>query len=172
MEQSDCGRPTVSVHRAVVRLFLLSGLLAILVGLLLPPSALAQRGPGSTGTGVQIGDPGGLTLKWYRSAPIAYDAVISTDGDDFVVAHAHRLWEQPLPESPLHVYVGPGILAGAEKLSAPLQLRLGASAEAGLNFYAERFEVFLHVTPTLQFLPDRDVGVDGIVGLRYYFRSF
>lgn len=172
MEQNDCGRPTVSVQWAVVRLFLLSGLLAILVVLLLPPSALAQRDPGSMGAGIQVGDPGGLTLKWYRSDPIAYDAVISTDGDDFVVAHAHRLWEQPLPDSTLHFHVGPGVLAGAEKLNAPLQLRFGASAEAGLNFYAERFEVFLHVTPTLRFLPDRDVRFDGIVGLRYYFRSF
>lgn len=172
MEQSDCGRPTVSVQRTAIRPFLLSGLLSILVGLLLPPSSLAQRNPGSTGAGIQVGNPGGLTLKWYRSAPIAYDAVISTDGDDFVAVHVHRLWEQPLPDSTLHLFVGPGIMAGAEKLSAPLQVRLGASAETGLNFYAERFEVFLHVTPTLRFLPNRDVGVDGIVGLRYYFRSF
>jgi len=158
--------------RTTARPALFLGLLVVSFGLLVPLSSLAQRAPGSVGTGFQVGNPGGLALKWYRDDPIAYDAVVSTDGDDFVVAHVHRLWEKPLPDSTLHVYVGPGLLAGAEKLQAPLQLRLGASAEAGLNFYAERFEVFLHLTPTLRFLPDSRVRLDGIVGLRYYFGSF
>ena len=154
------------------RPYLTALLLVAIAGLLLPGATRAQREAGTVGTGFQVGNPGGLSLKWYRSAPIAYDAVISTDGDDFAVAHVHRLWEQPLPDSPLHLFFGPGLMGGAERLSAPLRLRLGASGEAGLNFYAERFEVFLHVTPTLRFLPDRDVRFDGIVGLRYYFRSF
>jgi hypothetical protein len=171
MATTDAGRTAFFPRRTGPRLYLTFLLLVAIAGLLLPGSACAQREAGAVGTGFQVGNPGGLVLKWYRPAPIAYDAVISTDGDDFAVAHVHRLWEQPLPDSPLHLFFGPGLMVGAERFGAPLRLRLGASGEAGLNFYAERFEVFLHVTPTLRFLPDTDVRVDGIVGLRYYLRS-
>jgi len=144
--------------------------LVVLAGLLRPRLAAAQRQSGATGAGFQVGRPGGLALKLYRADTIAYDGVISTDGDDFVVGHYHRLWERPLPNSPLHLYLGPGLMVGFENLGRSPELRFGLSAEAGLNFYAERFEVFLHVTPTLRFLPNTHVAIDGNVGLRYYFR--
>lgn len=150
------------------RLRLLTLLVVLIaIGGIVSPS-VAQREPGALGTGFQVGQPGGLALKWYRAAPITYDGILSTDGDDYVVAHVHRLWERPLPDSPLHLYVGPGLLVGPSQLRQSPRLRLGLSGEAGLNFYAERFEVFLHVTPTLQFLPNRHWTLDGNVGLRYY----
>lgn len=172
MRTNDSGEPSLFLQGTGLRSCLTSVLLVAVAGLLFSLPARAQRGAGALGTGFQVGNPGGLTLKWYRTDPVAYDAVISTDGDDFAVAHVHRLWERPLPDSPLHLYVGPGLVAGAEGLYNSPRLRLGLSAEGGLNFYAERFEVFLHVTPTLRFLPDTDLRLDGMVGLRYYFRLF
>ncbi len=148
-----------------------SSLLAVIgASLLLLPSASAQRQPGATGVGFQVGQPGGLVLKLYQPDSVAYDAVLTSDADDFAVAHVHRLWERALPNSPLHFYLGPGLMAGAGRLSSTPRLRLGLSTEAGLNFYAERFEVFLHLTPTLRFLPTSHVALDGNVGLRYYLR--
>ena len=144
--------------------------LLVVVGLLRPSPVLAQRQPGAAGIGFQVGGPGGLALKLYRPDPIAYDAVISTDGEDFIVGHFHRLWEIRLPSSPLHLYFGPGLMMGPERVARSPDLRLGLSTEAGLNFYAERFEVFLHVTPPLRFLPSTRVTLDGNVGLRYYLR--
>lgn len=122
------------------------------------------------GLGVQAGRPGGATVKLYRPGPIAYDGVITTDADDVVTAYVHRLWERPLPDSPLHLYLGPGLTVGTERLGQSPRLHGGTSAEVGLNFYAERFEVFLHVTPTLQFFPNTEARLDGSVGLRYYVR--
>ncbi len=133
--------------------------------------AEAQRQPGALGLGFQVGRPGGLAVKWYRPAPVAYDAVLKTDVHEVAVVHLHRLWEQPLPDSPLHFYLGPGLVGGADRLGRNPRLRLGLSTEAGLNFYAERFEVFLHLTPTLRFLPTNRVTLDGNVGLRYYLRT-
>ena len=52
--------------------------------------AFAQRQPGALGAGLQVGRPGGLAVKWYRSSPAAYDGVFSTDGEDFVVGHVHH----------------------------------------------------------------------------------
>lgn len=122
------------------------------------------------GVGFQVGRPGGAVVKVYQSGVIAYDGVLTTDADEFVASRVHRLWESPIPDSPLHFYLGPGGLLGAEQLDRSPQLRLGLSTEAGLNFYAERFEVFLHVTPTLRFFPDTETYLDGNVGLRYYVR--
>ncbi|MFB6271277.1 MAG: RNA polymerase subunit sigma-54 [Salinibacter sp.] len=159
-------------RRQEFRAYLLAFVLIVGVSLLLPPSSSAQRQSGDVGVGFQVGRPGGLALKWYRPGTIGYDAIIGIGGDDFVTASIHRLWERPLPDSPLHYYVGPGLIVGPEGLSQTPPLHLGLSAELGLNFYAERFEVFLHVTPTLRFLPDTRVGIDGNVGLRYYLRAF
>jgi len=142
------------------------------LGMLLPASVAAQRESGTVGVGFQVGRPGGLSLKLYRPAPVAYDIVLSTDADDYVTSHLHRLRERSLPDSPLHYYAGPGLIVGFEGLSPFREVRLGLSGEVGLNFYAERFEVFLHVTPTLRFLPDTRVGLDGNVGLRYSLPAF
>ena len=142
--------------------------LLLSAGLLLPTPAAAQRQPGSVGMGFQIGHPGGFAIKWYRPDSIAYDGVFSTDGTDFIAGYFHRLWERAVPNSPLHFYAGPGVLVGTERPSRSPRLRLGLSTEAGLNFYAEQFEVFLHVTPALRFLPSTHVRLDGNVGLRYY----
>ncbi|MCS4197679.1 hypothetical protein GGP46_002534 [Salinibacter ruber] len=143
--------------------------LALLIATASP--AVAQRQPGALGAGFQVGRPGGLALKWYRSSPVAYDGIVSTDGDDFVVGRVHRLWERPLPDSPLHLFAGPGVVVGPSRLAQSPRLRLGLSGEVGLNFYAERFEVFLHVTPVLRFLPNTQASIDANAGLRYYLRS-
>jgi len=169
MPPRDPSRPVPGTRRVRRLAPLILLLLTVGMGSLHP--AVAQREPGALGAGFQVGRPGGLALKWYRPAPISYDGVISTDGDDFLVGHVHRLWERPLPDSPLHLYVGPGLLVGPSQLRRSPRLRLGLSGEAGLNFYAERFEVFLHVTPTLRFLPNTRLAVDGNVGLRYYLRA-
>ena len=127
----------------------------------------AQRSEGTVTIGLQIGEPGGLTGKVYRSPHTAYTGLLTTDGDNFAALYLHRLHERPLPDSLLHLYVGPGLLVGAERLTGTPSPRVGLSTQIGLNFYAERFEVFVLTTPTLLFLPDFTPMVGGSVGLRY-----
>jgi hypothetical protein len=129
---------------------------------------MAQRQVGAFGAGAQAGLPGGLSLKLYRSGSIAYDVLANTDLDDRFVVYTHRLWERPIPNSPLWWYVGPGILAGGERLADTPVAVVGASALGGLNFYRERFEVFLQILPRLQVRPDVQPRFGGSVGLRYY----
>lgn len=144
-----------------------AGLALITVGWLMSTPVLAQRDPGSTTLGLQVGQPGGVTAKLYRTSSIAYDAVLTGDGDDFLRLYLSRLWERPLPESPMHVYYGPGTLVGGRRTATALRPELGLSASLGFNFYAERFEVFLHVSPLLQLHPTLDPTLGGSVGLRY-----
>jgi hypothetical protein len=142
----------------------------VLAGLL-APGACAQREPGSWTVGPQVGRPGGLTAKLYRTAPTAYDGVATVDGDDFARLSLHRLRERPLPDSLVHVYYGPGVLVEARRLDASPDVDVGVGGKVGLNFYAERFEVFLHVTPTLRLRPAPVPGLGGSVGLRYDLRQ-
>jgi hypothetical protein len=153
------------IYRAV---FLLGS-----VGLLfLVHSASAQRSPGTVNLGVQVGQPSGITGKLYRSPPTAYAGLFTTDADESAALYLYRLRERPLPDSLMHLYVGPGLLLGAHALDTPTpNPDLGLTLQAGLNFYADRFEVFLHVTPILRFLPKIRPALGGSVGLRYTFGS-
>lgn len=159
-------RTTLDLRRALA--LLLSGFL--LSSFLHAPPAAAQRHSGSTTLGVQVGQPGGLTAKLYRDGQTAYDALVTTDGDDFVSLYVHRLWERPLPDSLVHLYVGPGVLLEARSLQTDPTPQAGLSAEAGLNFFVDRFEVFLHLSPALRLLPRRAARLGASVGLRYRLR--
>jgi len=129
--------------------------------------AHAERS-GAVGAGVQVGQPGGVTLKWYRRSPVTYTATLTTDGDTYALLLANRLWEAQLRNSPLRAYIGPGITLGGATLRRRATLAAGLNGTAGLNFYVEPFEVFLQVTPRVRFLPHRVDDVGGSVGLRLY----
>jgi len=142
------------------------GIVELLAGV---GTAGAQRTRGTFTIGPQVGQPAGLTGKLYRSSRTAYAGLLTTDGDDFARLSLHRLRERPLPDSLLHLYLGPGLLVGGRQLDDAPVLQVGASVQVGLNFYAERFEVFVLTTPTVRFLPDVTPTLGGSVGLRYTF---
>ncbi|MFP4228495.1 MAG: RNA polymerase subunit sigma-54 [Salinivenus sp.] len=142
----------------------------LLVLLMTSTPSYAQREVGSATFGLQVGQPGGVSGKLYRPAPIAYDGLFTTDGNDFVSFYVHRLWERPLPDSLVHLYAGPGLLLEGRSLQSDPAPQFGVSAEVGLNFFIERFEVFLHVTPAARLTPIREAEWGGSVGLRYNLR--
>ena len=153
-------------------------LLLVLPLLLLRPPAQAQAPtqlpPARFGLGGQIGNPGGVSLKLYRSSRASYASRTSYSilaawdlGESFFV-HAHRLIERPLPDSPLNYVLGPGAVLGLED-RANTDLVLGLSALVGLNFFLEHFEVFLQITPRLLVIPRTQARLGGGIGLRYYF---
>jgi hypothetical protein len=144
--------------------------LGVLIGLW-GPSAHAQREPGSVSLGPQVGQPGGLTLKLYRPSPIAYDVLLTFDADDFVRLAAYRLWERPLPDSLVYVYAGPGLATGGRRLDTDPSLTAGLGGKLGLNFFADRFEVFLYVAPIARVSPDFEPRLGAGVGLRYDLRQ-
>lgn len=141
-------------------------LVGVVAGLLSSP-AQAQREPGSFTVGAQVGRTGGLSLKLYASPPRAYQALLTFDGDDFARLALVQLWERPLPDSLVHIYYGPGLRLGGRELKTGPTTVLDLLGAVGLNFYAERFEVFLHVTPTLRLQPGLQPRLGGGVGLRY-----
>lgn len=148
-------------------------LLLLLIGFgtrcFFPPTASAQRTKGTVNIGLQVGPPGGVTGKFYRSPQTAYDVLLTTNAEDLLEVRVHRLHERALPDSLLHWYLGPGVLVGAKNLDRrPPTLKLGLTAQVGLNFYAKQFEVFLHVTPAFRVLSAIKPQLGGSVGLRYH----
>jgi hypothetical protein len=149
-------------------------LLVFLFLLTIPALRTAQaQGPaGDLGLGGQIGDPSGITLKIYQRPTFAYELVAAWDLDDFFFLNGHALFERPIPDSPLRYYLGPGVVIGVQDDDTPRSRNdvvVGISGQAGVNFFVERFEVFLHLTPRLNVIPDTDGEIGGGIGLRYYF---
>lgn len=133
-------------------------------------SAQAQRHAGAVGVGAQVGRPGGVSLKAYRSPRAAIDAALTTDGDDRAVLHLYGVREWALSTTAVHAMAGPGLAVGTTRTAEQGRVAVAAAGGlAGLNFFAERFEVFLHVTPRVRFLPKVDGVLGGSVGLRYFF---
>lgn len=150
----------------------------LVASLVFCPASRAQRSPGNVTTGLQVGSPGGATVKVYRDGHTAYSGLFTTDGDDFTTLFVHRVQERPLPDSLLHGFIGPGGFVGVRYLPDAPVPEIGISALVGLNFYSERFEVFLNLTPTLRLFPKSDgariftlrPNIGGSVGLRYHLR--
>ncbi|HMN91236.1 MAG TPA: hypothetical protein PKD70_15210 [Saprospiraceae bacterium] len=134
----------------------------------------AQPPAGSWGVGIQFGSPSGLTLKRYNPSGMAFDALLAWDLDDFFFVNIHGLWEKPAGSlSPLRVYYGPGAFIGFIERRGRFRdeddVRLGISGTLGLNYYLDRFEIYLQLTPRLQLVDRTDGSVGGGLGLRFYF---
>ena len=148
----------------------LTSLLLVLGLLFAARPADAQVQGRTTGLGGVIGAPtSGLTLKVYQNPGFAYDFTASWDLDDFFLLSGYGLFEQNLEDSPLNYFYGPGVIVGAQQHGeAESDLILGISGNFGINFFRERFEVFLQLTPRLNLIPSTTGDLGGGVGLRYY----
>jgi hypothetical protein len=146
----------------------LAGVMLVLsIALVAPLPTHAQREPGSLTVGVQAGRTSGLTVKLYRRPDTAYEALLTFDGDDFVQLGLFRLRERPVPDSLVHAFYGPGVLVGERELTTGPTPEVAVGAKVGINFYAERFEVFVHITPATRVYPDLAPVIGGGFGLRY-----
>lgn len=143
--------------------------LAIIAGFAIAVDIRAQDRQGNFGIGLQAGDPSGITFRLYPAPRFSYDFLVAWDLDNIFFLNVHGFWERPIPDSRLRYFLGPGGLFGVDKLDGGNDVVLGISATVGLNFYVERFEVFLQATPKLNVVPNRKGDVDGGVGLRFYF---
>jgi hypothetical protein len=154
-----------------IRATLALACLTCLMIVLAPGDARAQTSqpPGNVGIGGQIGSPSGITVKWYDGPGRAYDLLGAWDLNDFFFLNLHMLFERPLTDSPLNLFYGPGAYIGVQERRRENEVVVGISGNFGLNFFTERFEVFLQLTPRLNVVPDTHGRLGGGVGLRYYF---
>ena len=151
--------------------------LAVLLSAGVASRAHAQRTDGAVGLGGQIGDPSGITLKFYNADAPSYDVLAAWSGlDDFFFLNGHALFEHSIQaenvDRPLEWFIGPGAFLGAfeQGRDGDDGLALGISGTAGLQILLDdRFEVYLQATPRFFLVPETDANIGGGLGLRYYF---
>ena len=146
--------------------------LLIVLTLLLAPignEATAQRAKGAFGIGAQAGTPTGLTLKYYARSDMGLVFLGSWSLDRFLLFSIHTTYEYPIPDSPLRFFIGPGLDIGREGDEDNSDIRYGITVMPGLNFFTEKFEVFLQALPGIKFNKSSEFTLGGSVGLRYFF---
>lgn len=144
--------------------FLLGGLL--LCGLSTVGSAEINRA-GALGVGLGLGQPMGVTGKFWLSPNSAVDAMMGYHfGDNFdlhgdFLYHVYPFAPQ---QSGLPIYIGAGarILAGDDT-------QFGIRLPFGISYFLpeHRMELFAEIAPVIV-LTDIDAAVDGMIGVRIY----
>lgn len=132
--------------------------------------AQAQSRPGDFEVGFVVGEPTGVSLKYWQSELTAVDAVLAWSFGRHESLHIHGSY---LKHSPLEVedelfslYYG----IGARAIFADSAV-FGARVPVGLQYIipAARLSVFFEVSPTFNLVPATEFGVDGGVGVRFFF---
>ncbi len=143
-------------------------------------TASAQGAPGTFGVGIHLGDPSGLSFKiahagrgvgasWGVSA---YDLLLSwkTRGADEFFIGSHLLFDYPVADPPISFYYGPGLfLQTRQRTQRDDDLWLGVSGNFGIDYFIDRLELYVQITPRLSVVPDTQAEVGGGFGARFFF---
>lgn len=131
----------------------------------------AQVKSGSVGLGLQVGDPSGLTLKFYKAGKASVDILAAWDLNDYLFVNVHALYHKPLGGARnVNFFYGPGaFIAFYERGRYEDYLGVGISGNFGINVFFDQFELFGQITPRLQVIENTDGDLGGGIGLRFYF---
>ncbi len=146
-----------------------AALILILLGCL---AGLSFGRDGDIGLGIILGEPTGLSAKWWTGKTTAFDAgaAWSFVGGGFLQIHGDFLFHDfnlfQVETGKMALYYGFG---GRVKFED--QTRVSVRVPVGISYRFEKtaIELFLEVVPMLDLLPATEVDIAGGVGFRYYF---
>jgi hypothetical protein len=136
-------------------------------------SATAQSKDGKLGVGLMIGEPTGISLKYWQSQRNAIDGGIAWSLGQYDALHLHAdyLWHSytvfdDVEEGELPVYYG----IGGRLVLTDNDSVLGLRVPVGMNYLFEEAPVglFLELAPTLNLAPSTDFDIGGALGVRIY----
>ena len=127
---------------------------------------------GDVTLGLQIGRPTGISLKYFNPSQASVDVVAAWDLDEFFFLNAHGIFEMDVGGADaLNFFYGPGAFFSIEdntnRRSINQDLSIGISATAGLNYWLNRFELYIRLTPRLSLIKATEANVGGGFGIRY-----
>lgn len=126
---------------------------------------------GNVGLGLVGEDPSGLTLKLNMTERNSLDFRLGLDrfDNDFLLLQGNYLVDVAYLTrgEDLSLYVGGG--ATFFFLGDNLDIAVRVPIGLDLEFAGDRFDVFLEAAPQMLFLNDIFIGVDGALGIRYFF---
>lgn len=142
---------------------------------LLVPAGAAEARDRGTGLGIVLGEPSGLSGKFWIGPGTALDAALAwstRDDHDSVNLQLDHVWHDfglfNVDRGALPVYYGIGGRLALEDDHD----RLGVRVPLGLAyiFPSQRADLFIEVAPTLDLSPETNVDVAAGLGVRYFFR--
>jgi hypothetical protein len=153
------------------------------IGLILPVflvvigigQAKAQTSPGDLGVGLILGEPTGLSAKYYLGGNNALDFGVAWSLGRHAHFHVHADYlrhnftaiEVETGTLPFYYGIGARVLAGDDGA-------VGIRIPVGVSYYFQNdpLEIFFEVVPVLDLAPSTTFSGNGGLGVRYYFNRF
>jgi len=134
--------------------------------------SVAQTRP--FGIGLMGGDPTGINVKYYLNSINAVEVGLGVgvfSGDNSFALHVDYLYHNKdiiKASESFPIFYGFGIRIRSKEEA---EFGLGVRGVAGIQWVSQTIpiDVFLHVAPVFKLLPSTKFGVDGALGVRYYF---
>lgn len=149
----------------------MKNILILCLALSAAPSASWAQEARQLGGGVILGDPIGGTAKLWLDRNQAVDFGVGGSGNAVVYGdwlwHAWNAFKRPA-KGKLAPYVGLGL-----RIEADDDAQFGFRTVAGVSYWLEGspIELFGEMAPIFNLTPDAAVGIDGGVGVRFYFKT-
>ncbi len=134
--------------------------------------AKAQTASGDFGLGLIIGEPTGLSAKYYLGGNNALDFGVAWSLGRHSSFHAHAdylrhkfdVFEVETGRLPFYYGVGARVLGGEDGA-------VGIRIPVGVSYYFQNdpLEIFFEVVPILDLAPSTTFSGNGGLGIRYYF---
>lgn len=120
-----------------------------------------------------VGEPTGISAKYWTGSSTAFDAAAAWSFVDEGALHLHADYQFhsfgliDIPKGKLPLYYG---LGGKIKL-AEKDAELGARIPVGLAYLVPGapMDIFLEVVPIMELAPETEFGMNGAIGVRYFF---
>lgn len=129
-------------------------------------------GKGTTGLGLIAGNPSGISFKYFTSTTTALDAAAAWSfTDEWVTIHSDYLWHSfgdiEVDKGQLPWYYG----LGAWAAFGDEDVYIGGRVPIGIEymFANNDIDLFLETAATLSVIPETDFGIDGAIGVRFFF---
>jgi hypothetical protein len=118
------------------------------------------------GVGIILGDPSGLTGKFWLGSDRAVDAGLAFSMDHYFFIYSDYLFHfKPIHTIKPYIGIGGGLSVQSKSLGIGLRIPFGGE----WFIPSAPFAVFLEVTPGIGILPSTNGFVQGGLGVRYYF---
>jgi hypothetical protein len=128
----------------------------------------------NVGVGIILGEPTGISAKYWTSRNSAFDAAIAWSFVNEGAFHIHFDYILhnfdliKVPEGRLPFYYGIG-----GRIKASKDARIGARVPLGLAYLFDNapVDIFLEVVPLLDLAPKTAFRINAAIGARYYFNN-
>lgn len=144
-----------------------------LIGIFLLAGPTAVEGSKGWGIGVILGEPTGLSLKFWSSRATAIDAAAawSFKGEgkfhlhmDYLF-HNYRVFKVKRGKLPLYFGIG-GRVKFEEETRVGIRIPVGVC----YLFRNQPLDIFFEIVPVLDLTPETDFDINASVGVRFFFK--